>query len=817
MHRFARLAPAPAVALALFLHPVAVSAQARLIGFHSPPTIAVSDGHVYIASPGGAIMPGAVHVFGPAPDGWTEVGTVGPAAARDGMGFGSWMALSGDRMLVGAQESVHVFERFGGDWTEVAVFPSETPAYGGAIAGDLAVLQGNSAYGFEAGPTRVLRRGPSGWEDAGAVEVPADAEGSLFGAAVAVVDGMVAVGAPFAGTYVAEGGYGPVLTVGSPGASVEVVEPGPGAVYLFAPSADGWAQTGDPIHPAAGGAWFFAQGLASGPDGLGVLFVSSSSPAFPNGVVTEHVRDADSGEWRTVHAFASPIQRLGGITWAEGAVAWVGDELWVGGVAPGARAEGRVLLFGSVDGGGRELLGTVGPGVAEIRGGFGAEIASDGAVTAVKAPGRYRGLGAVHVFEGSDDGWTEVAEVFVEPANYAAISGAVTCEDGRAGAFDCSAVDILSFVPVREMGGDPGMVTNDVWGWTDPETGREYALVGLSNATSFVDITDAEAPRYVGRMMMPEGANASSWRDIKVYRDHAFVVSDGAGQHGMQVFDLTRLRDTGPDPVDFNPDAHYTEIASSHNIIINEATGFAYSVGGNSGGETCGGGLYMIDIREPKNPSFAGCFAHEGDAGGRSVASSHDAMCIVYNGPDEDYADREICFGSNGSAISISDVTDKSNPVAISLATYPNVAYVHQGWITDDHRYFYLGDEGDEGSQQRAGTPFQGTRTLIFDMTDLDDPVFVGEHFGETGSTDHNMYVVGDLLYQSNYTSGLRILDISDRENPKEVGYIDTMPYDDSVRMDGSWSNFPYFPSGTVIVTSGSEGLFMVRYRKPVT
>ncbi|MDE2883142.1 MAG: choice-of-anchor B family protein [Acidobacteriota bacterium] len=799
MHRFARLAPAPAVAFALFLHPVAVSAQADMIGFDNPPTIAVSDGHVYIASPGGPVTPGAVHVFGPAPDGWTEVGTVGPAAARDGMGFGLWMSLSGDRMLVGARQSVHVFERLGGDWTEVAVFPSETPAYGGTIAGDLAVLRGNSVYGFEAGPTRVLRRGPSGWEDAGAVEVPAEAEGSLFGAAVAVVDGMVAVGAP------------------RPRASGEVVEPEPGAVYLFAPSADGWAQTGDPIHPVAEGASSFAQGLASGPDGIAVLFVSSSSPAFPNGVVTEHLRDADSGEWRAVRAFASPIQRLGRPSRAAGAVAWAGDELWVGGVTPGARFEGGVLRFGSVDGGGRELLGTIGPEVAEPRGGFGAEIASDGAVTAVKASGRYRGLGAVHVFEASDDGWSEVAEVFVEPANYAAISGAVTCEDGRAGAFDCSAVDILSFVPVREMGGDPGMVTNDVWGWTDPETGREYALVGLSNATSFVDITDAEAPRYVGRMMMPEGANASSWRDIKVYRDHAFVVSDGAGQHGMQVFDLTRLRDAGPNPADFDPDAHYTEIASSHNIIINEATGFAYSVGGNSGGETCGGGLYMIDIREPRNPKFAGCFAHEGDAGGRRVASSHDAMCIVYNGPDEDYADREICFGSNGSAISISDVTDKSNPVAISLATYPDVAYVHQGWITDDHRYFYLGDEGDEGSQRRAGTPFPGTRTLIFDMTDLDDPVFVGEHFGETGSTDHNMYVVGDLLYQSNYTSGLRILDISDRENPKEVGYIDTMPYDDSVAMDGSWSNYPYFPSGTVIVTSGSEGLFMVRYRKPIT
>ena len=38
---------------------------------------------------------------------------------------------------------------------------------------------------------------------------------------------------------------------------------------------------------------------------------------------------------------------------------------------------------------------------------------------------------------------------------------------------------------------------NDMWGWTDPQTcgGTEWALVGHSRGTSFVGLSDPEAPR----------------------------------------------------------------------------------------------------------------------------------------------------------------------------------------------------------------------------------------------------------------------------------------------------------------------------------
>jgi len=189
-------------------------------------------------------------------------------------------------------------------------------------------------------------------------------------------------------------------------------------------------------------------------------------------------------------------------------------------------------------------------------------------------------------------------------------------------------------------------------------------------------------------------------------------------------------------------------------------------------------------------------------------------MCIIYDGPDADYAGREICFGSNETALSIADVTDKDNPIAISSASYPNAAYAHQGWITEDHRYFYMGDELDEGAAQRDSTiAMTGTRTLIWDVEDLDDPILAKEHFGEVLATDHNLYIRGNLMYQSNYQAGLRILDISDPVNPFEVGFLDTAPGRNTVQMSGSWSNYPFFESGTIPVTSRSEGVFFLRYR----
>ena len=272
----------------------------------------------------------------------------------------------------------------------------------------------------------------------------------------------------------------------------------------------------------------------------------------------------------------------------------------------------------------------------------------------------------------------------------------------------------------------------------------------------------------------------------------------------MQVLDLTQLRDFDGEPILFEETTIYDNLNSVHNIVINEETGFAFAVGSGGGGETCGGGLHMIDIQDPANPTFAGCFA-DPSTGRSGTGYTHDAQCVIYNGPDEEHQGQEVCFGANETAISIADVTDKENPVALSTASYPDHAYVHQGWLTEDQRYFFQNDELDEltGIVDR-------TRTIIWDVSDLDDPQFVREYYLDNPASDHNLYILGDTMYQSNYVSGLQVIDISNPEEPEHVGYFDTHPFvENAAGFSGTWSNFPYFDD-IVLMTSSNEGLFIL-------
>jgi choice-of-anchor B domain-containing protein len=521
------------------------------------------------------------------------------------------------------------------------------------------------------------------------------------------------------------------------------------------------------------------------------------------------------------------------------------------------------------------------------------------------------------------------------------------CINGMAADFfPCDNVDMLSHVSHAELG---TQFLNDIWGWTDPLTKKDYALVGARNGTAFVDISDAKRPKVLGLMPTASTQGGSNWRDIEVYADHAYVVSEHTN-HGVQVFDLTRLRDWDGTYTTYEPDTRYIGHGSAHNININEDTGFLYSVGagpfssqglpnsvtvdepssaagtylasgasfgprptvdglsgtfavvddgsanpslgcgplvdfpagaiaiadrgvcgfavkaenaqaagataiviannapgvinmGGAGDVTipavmvsladgaaikaglpasgavaandppppCGTGLHMIDIRSPKSPVFAGCFDDHGYI--------HDTQCVVYDGPDVAFTGREICFNSNGieyalngrNFVSIVDVTDKANPVSLSRLAYEGSGYSHQGWLTEDQRWFLHGDEGDEFL---AGV---NTTTRVWDVSDLRNP-FVHEVFvNDTTSIDHNLYTQGDRVYAANYTTGLRVYDSSDLagEGLKEVGFFDTYPENDNPTFEGGpWSNYPYFrQKGIVAVSSIDRGLFILQPR----
>ncbi|MBL4662466.1 MAG: choice-of-anchor B family protein [Flavobacteriaceae bacterium] len=373
----------------------------------------------------------------------------------------------------------------------------------------------------------------------------------------------------------------------------------------------------------------------------------------------------------------------------------------------------------------------------------------------------------------------------------ASVSFAQTpCVGGMAGGFECKGYDLKSQIPLSTMN---SVKANDSWGWTDPQDGKEYAIICLNEATAFIDISDPVSPVYLGQLP-GESTIHSTWRDAKTYNNHVFIVSEDSG-HGMQIFDLTRLRNVANPPEIFTPDFVYNGFGSAHNIVINEATGYAYGVGTS----TFSGGPHFINIQDPVNPVAEGGYATDG--------YTHDAMVVIYNGPDTDYTGDEIFFGSNENEVVIINVTDKANPQLIATIDYNNVSYTHQGWLTEDHRYFLLGDETDE-----INLGFN-SRTIIFDFEDLDDPQFHFEYTGPTGATDHNGYVKDDKFYLANNAAGLRVVDIADiaNENMSEVGFFDSYSMNNNAGFNGSWNIYPFFESGHIVISDRAEGMLLVK------
>ena len=763
--------------------------SAALGGFGNSLTIVESE--VLVGEPFNRTRPGLVYVYRKSGNSWKEALKVSASNGQPNDAFGSALASDGQTLLVSAPRQnenrgvVYVFQRSGSAWREVAQLSAAdvvaNDGFGSALAvrGDVALVAASN-QARATGAVYVFRRNGSVWSQVSKLASSEAREQSRFGASLALAGAAAFIGEPLFNERA-------------------------GAVRVFRADANGEYKESGKLAPVSlqrlDG---FGAALAVHDD---VLLVSATGTGNNAGLIYQFRKDA-AGEWREyrrLSAFESNRNDAFGAS-----LSLDGTQVLVG--ASRVNTRGAAFLYSRAAGdstwsGVERLVSTN----AEAGDAFGSAVNVRGNLAAISMSGDDYGQGTVIVFERLNGRWSEQAVLKSPEERIASVTGKKTeCNDGKAAAFECRDYDLLSFLSVTEMGGARGVHLSGNWGWTDPETSREYALIGRIDGTAFVDVTNPEKPVYVGELPRTEGAQVSSWREIKTYKNWALVVSDGSGQHGVQFFDLTRLRNVKNAPVKFTPDHTYRNVASVHNIVVNEESGLAAAVGSRAGGETCGGGLHMIDIRDPRNPTFAGCFA-DTQTGRAATGYSHDALCLNYRGPDKDYQGREICLGSNETKLSIADVTDRKAPKAISRAGYPNVGYTHQGWYDAEQRYFYVNDELDE-----TGGLTRNTRTIIWDLADLDDPQVVGEFQGTTQASDHNLYIVGNLMYQSNYLAGLRVIDISDRLKPVEVGFFDTAPHGpNSPGFAGSWSNYPFFKSGNIMVSSGAEGMFMVRRKAP--
>lgn len=315
---------------------------------------------------------------------------------------------------------------------------------------------------------------------------------------------------------------------------------------------------------------------------------------------------------------------------------------------------------------------------------------------------------------------------------------------------------------------------NDIWGYAAPD-GTEYALVGTRTGLSIVSLAD---PDDIEELFFIPG-DLSTWRDMKTYGDYAYVTTD-TGDDGLLIVDLSDLPNSAPFEYQNLGIAGSTEILlTAHNLYIDETTGIVYISGGNYNG----GGMVLYDLdADPANPAFLNAAPN---------IYSHD----VYVQDGLMYAS-EIFQGR----LAIYDVSDPQNITLVGERETP-FFFTHNAWTTASGSFVFTTDE-------RANAP-----TAAYDITDPTDPILLDEFRPDRsvgqGVIPHNVHVLDEYLIISHYTDGLEIVDASQPDNLVEVSYYDTWTGGPG-GFNGCWGAYPFLPSGLVLATDISNGLFVV-------
>ncbi|EPS43250.1 hypothetical protein H072_2760 [Dactylellina haptotyla CBS 200.50] len=412
--------------------------------------------------------------------------------------------------------------------------------------------------------------------------------------------------------------------------------------------------------------------------------------------------------------------------------------------------------------------------------------------------------------------------------------GFTACKDGIAAAvpgdknntFKCNNLDLYHFLPHTALGSKTGEGSSS-WGWVAP-SGREFVAIAQADGAAFVEITKEGKMVYLGRLPQHHEAKPIIWRELRAYR-HYILIGSEAEKHYIQVFDMRKLQSIDPQkPVVFDTKKDITSlfrdlpIGRTHNVVVDEKNKYAVSVGAAPRSDKCKAGLIFIDLTDIKNPTSPGCASQDGYV--------HDAQCLPYKGPDTRYKGRNICYGYNEDTLTIYDVTDRTNATIISRTSYEGASYTHQGWVLDKswQDYLIMDDEYDE--YDGAGLAADGRPvTYIWDIKDLKNPKQTGHYKANHKGIDHNQYIVDGYVYQSNYGSGLHVLDITSiPKDPSgagvhEVAFFDIYPEDDDkpdggvLEFVGSWSSYAMLPSGFILINTIERGAFIVKLQTKST
>lgn len=325
---------------------------------------------------------------------------------------------------------------------------------------------------------------------------------------------------------------------------------------------------------------------------------------------------------------------------------------------------------------------------------------------------------------------------------------------------------------------------NEVWGLA--VNGHEYAIIGSTDGTHFIDVTDTDAIFEAYRVVGGTRGSQIIHRDYHDNDGFLYAVADEGSNSTLQIIDIRSL----PDSITVVYDSK-EYIRRSHNIFIDDDQDIMYACI-SSGDNTPFAALRLFDITDPAAPVIIATY---NSLEGVFISQVHDA-----------YVKDNLAYLNNGpGGMMIVDFTDPLAPILLSHLTpseYPDAGYNHSGYATEDGSHYYMADENHAADMK------------VIDVTNPMSPQVVGTFNADNSSAfsiPHNQLVHGHYLYVSYYYDGLQVYDISDPATPIRVMEYKTSNIANRNSYEGAWGVYPFLPSGNLLVSDMQEGLFVIK------
>lgn len=333
------------------------------------------------------------------------------------------------------------------------------------------------------------------------------------------------------------------------------------------------------------------------------------------------------------------------------------------------------------------------------------------------------------------------------------------------------------------IGGD-GRRYSGSWGWHQTSTNKEYAIVGASNGTYFIDVTVPASPSVCA--FVP-GKGGCTWREIKTYQNYCYVVSDDAAPNTFQIINMATLPATVS--IVHNGKSYFER---GHTIWIDQnkmyigSTTYSGSVGFQS--------MNVYSLATPTAPVLL-----------RSLSQDYPSINHVH----DMYVRNDTVFASCGYQ-GMYIYKFNSNNTFTQLGSYTGYAgstYNHASMLTQNGKYLFFCDEVPVAQPMK-----------FVDVQNLSNIQPVQTFNPHPNTTPHNNYLKGnDIAIISCYQDGLYIYNIGTPGNATIAGFFDTHPqggfnvgnyFGNDYR--GNWGAYPYLPSGIIIAQDMQNGVFIL-------